>query len=245
MPVFERAGVSLYYEEFGAGYPLLLFAPGGMRSSIDFWHRSPFDPTKEFAADCRVIAMDQRNAGRSRAPISATDGWHTYTADHIALLDHLGIQRCHTMGGCIGSSYCLSLIKAAPTRVSSAVLQNPIGIHENREAFREMFDGWAKELKRDRTDVTDAAFSTFRETMYGSDFVFSVTRDFVRSCQTPLMVLAGSDMYHPTPTSREIAELSPSVEYVDTNWKNPEMVPETVKRVRAFLKKHQDQDPKR
>src|ERR1700731_3497769 len=203
MPVFERAGVSLYYEEFGSGYPLLLFAPGGMRSSIDFWHRSPFDPTKEFAADFRVIAMDQRNAGRSPAPISATDGWHSYTADHIALLDHLGIQRCHTMGGCIGSSYFLSPAKGGPNRVSSAVLQNPIGLHENREAFREMFDGWAKELKRDHTDVTDAAFSTFRETMYGGDFVFSVTRDFVRSCQTPLIVLAGSDMYHPTPTSRE------------------------------------------
>ena len=41
MPVFERAGVSLYYEEYGSGYPLLLFAPGGMRSSIDFWRRAP------------------------------------------------------------------------------------------------------------------------------------------------------------------------------------------------------------
>ena len=64
MPTFERDGVSLYYEEFGSGYPLLLFAPGGMRSAIDFWHRSPFDPTREFATDFRVIAMDQRNAGR-------------------------------------------------------------------------------------------------------------------------------------------------------------------------------------
>ena len=52
------------------------------------------------------------------------------------------------MGGCIGSSYCLSLIKEAPDRVSAAVLQNPIGLHENREAFREMFDGWAKALQR-------------------------------------------------------------------------------------------------
>ena len=68
MPVFEHAGVSLYYEEYGSGYPLLLFAPGGMRSSIDFWRRSPFDPTAELAQDFRVIAMDQRNAGRSRAP---------------------------------------------------------------------------------------------------------------------------------------------------------------------------------
>jgi pimeloyl-ACP methyl ester carboxylesterase len=128
MPVFERAGVSLYFEEYGSGYPLLLFAPGGMRSSIEFWRRSPFDPIAELAADFRVIAMDQRNAGRSRAPISAADGWETYTADHLALLDQLGIRRAHLMGGCIGSSYCLGMIKAAPNRVSAAVLQNPTGL---------------------------------------------------------------------------------------------------------------------
>jgi len=123
MPVFERAGVSLYYEEYGSGYPLLLFAPGGMRSSIDFWRRSPFDPTAELAKDFRVIAMDQRNAGRSRAPVSAADGGETYAGDHLALLDHLGAHRAHVMGGCIGSSYCLGLIKLAPDRVSAAVLQ--------------------------------------------------------------------------------------------------------------------------
>jgi len=81
-----------------------------MRSSIEFWHRSPFDPTVELASDFRVIAMDQRNAGASRAPVSAADGWETYARDHLALLDHLGIVRCHLMGGCIGSSYCLGLI---------------------------------------------------------------------------------------------------------------------------------------
>jgi pimeloyl-ACP methyl ester carboxylesterase len=239
MPLIERAGVSLYYEEFGSGYPLLLFAPGGMRSSIEFWHRSQFDPTKEFASDFRVIAMDQRNAGHSRAPIGAEDGWHTYSRDHLTLLDHLGIRRCHIMGGCIGSSYCLKLIETAPDRVSAAVLQNPIGLHENRDAFREMFDGWAKELKRERPEMSDATSVAFRENMYSGDFVFSVSRDFVRSCTTPLIVLAGSDLYHPTPISQEIAQLAPNAELVETTWKTPEAVPETVERVRAFLVKNQ------
>jgi pimeloyl-ACP methyl ester carboxylesterase len=238
MPSFDHAGVSLYYEEFGSGYPLLLFAPGGMRSSIEFWHKSPFDPTRELAADFRVIAMDQRNAGSSRGPVSAADGWHTYTADHVALLDHLGIARCHTMGGCIGSSYCLSLIKEAPDRVSSAVLQNPIGLHENREAFREMFDGWANALQRDDASLTDAALTSFRERMYGSDFVFSVTRDFVRSCTKPLLVLAGDDLYHPAPISREIASLAPKADLVE-RWKTPDVVTAAVAQVRDFLKAHQ------
>jgi len=238
MPLFERAGVSLYYEEFGSGYPLLLFAPGGMRSSIEFWHRSPFDPTKEFASDFRVIAMDQRNAGHSRAPIGAEDGWHTYSRDHLTLLDHLGIRRCHIMGGCIGSSYCLKLIETAPDRVSAAVLQNPIGLHDNRDAFREMFDGWAKELKRERPEMGDAASASFCENMYGGDFVFSVSRDFVRSCTTPLIVLAGSDLYHPTPISQEIARLAPNAELIEITWKAPEAVPETVERIRGFLQKN-------
>jgi pimeloyl-ACP methyl ester carboxylesterase len=237
MPSFEHAGVSLYYEEFGAGHPILLFAPGGMRSGVEFWHRSPFDPTVEFAADFRVIAMDQRNAGRSRGPITGDDGWHTYTADHLALLDHLGIKRSHIMGGCIGGSYCFSMIKTAPDRVSAAVIQNPIGLKDNRDAFREMFDGWAKELKAQRPELSDSGLATFRENMYGGDFVFSVSRDFVASCKTPMILLNGSDMYHPAEISAEIARLNPRIEVV-ADWKTPETAPEAARRVRAFLKRH-------
>ena len=120
MPTFDRGDVHLYYEETGEGFPLLLFAPGGMRSSIRFWEGSPFDPRVELGGDFRVVAMDQRNAGRSSAPVTAADGWHAYTADHLALLDHLGIERCHALGGCIGSSYCLGLAAAAPERIHFA-----------------------------------------------------------------------------------------------------------------------------
>jgi pimeloyl-ACP methyl ester carboxylesterase len=238
MPAFERAGVSLYYEESGAGYPLLLFAPGGMRSSVEFWAKSPFDPTRELASDFRVIAMDQRNAGKSAGPIGASDGWETYTADHIALLDHLAIKRCHLMGGCIGSSYSLGLIKAAPDRVSSAILQNPIGLSpRNREMFFAMFDGWAEALKGEGRKLDDAALRQFRDRMYGTDFVFNVSRDFVRLCKTPMLILCGNDDYHPTATSKEIASLAPNSELVE-NWKTPGAIAATVQRVREFLKSH-------
>ncbi len=238
MPIFEHDGVALNYQEYGSGYPLLLFAPGGMRSSIEFWHRSPFDPTVELASDFRVIAMDQRNAGASRAPVSAADGWETYARDHLALLDHLGIARCHLMGGCIGSSYCLGLIKRAPQRVSAAVLQNPIGLSPaNRELFRGMFDDWARALKRERTELEDAAFHSFRENMYGSDFVFSVSREFVRACRTPMLVLAGNDDFHPTHTAREIGDLAPKAELI-LSWKTPDVIRQAVERVRAFLKSY-------
>ncbi|HVB81044.1 MAG TPA: alpha/beta hydrolase [Candidatus Binataceae bacterium] len=239
MAVFERAGVSLYYEEYGSGYPLLLFAPGGMRSSIEFWRRSPFDPTAELAQDFRVIAMDQRNAGRSRAPIGAADGWETYAADHLALLDHLGARSAHVLGGCIGSSYCLGLIKLAPERVSAAVLQNPIGLSpENRTAFHQMFDGWASELGKARPELNEATLGAFRARMYDGDFVFSVSRDFLRACRTPMLVLAGNDLYHPAPIAEEIARLAPDCELI-VKWQTPDATPAAVARVRSFLKAHQ------
>ncbi|HXW84436.1 MAG TPA: alpha/beta hydrolase [Candidatus Binataceae bacterium] len=238
MPTFERAGVSLYYEEFGSGFPILLFAPGGMRSSIGFWHQSPFDPTKELASDFRVIAMDQRNAGRSKAPLRATDGWETYSADHLALLDHLGIQRCHVMGGCIGGPYCFGAIQAAPNRITAAVIQQTIGLSpRNREMFYAMFDQWAQALKPTHPEIDDAGLRSFRERMYGTDFVFNVSRDFVRTVKTPLLVLLGADDYHPTEVSEEVARLAPNAELV-REWKTPEVIPKTVARVREFLKAH-------
>jgi pimeloyl-ACP methyl ester carboxylesterase len=237
MPTFERDGASIHYEIAGAGFPLLVFAPGGMRSSIPFWANAPFDPTRELASDFRVIAMDQRNAGRSKAPVRPEDGWPTYTADHLALLDHLGIERCHVMGGCIGSSYCLGVIEAAPERVAAAVLQNPIGLADNRQAFFEMFDAWAAEVRTEQPDVGDPVWRTFRERMYGGDFVFNVSRDFVRSCRTPLLILAGADLYHPAAISRELADLAPNAELIE-RWREPEVVGETVAAVRRFLGRH-------
>ncbi len=239
MPIFKRGDVTLYFEEFGSGYPILLFAPGGMRSSIEFWHKSPFDPTVELAKDFRVIAMDQRNAGQSRAPVTASDGWETYAADHVALLDHLGIKSTHAMGGCIGGSYSLGLIKAIPDRVSAAVLQQPIGLApHNREMFFQMFDGWAEALKKQHPELDAAAFRPFRDRMYGSnDFVFNVSQDFVRKVQTPMLVLRGNDDYHPSETSDEIATIAPHAEII-REWKTPATVARTVERVRAFLKAH-------
>ena len=243
MPTFKRNNISIYYEEFGSGFPLLLFAPGGMRSSIEFWRQSPFDPIVEFASDFRVIAMDQRNAGKSVAPITASDGWHSYTGDHLALLDYLRIDKCHIMGGCIGGPYDLSLMQAAPNRIASAVLQQPIGLSPaNRGLFFQMFDTWAQALREARPDLDAAAFEPFRERMYGGDFVFSVTREFVKSCRIPMLVLCGNDDYHPTEISTEIARLAPNAQII-MNWRTPDVVRDAVARVREFLRANTPSKP--
>ena len=235
MPTIRLGRADIYYEEYGDGFPLLLFAPGGMRSSIGFWARSSWNPIETLADRFRVIAMDQRNAGKSSAPITAADGWHSYAADHVALMDQLGIERAHVLGGCIGGPYCFGVMQAAPERVTAAVLQQPIGYDgENRPAFYEMFESWANELKSKRPDVDPAAWTAFRDRMYGGDFVFNVDRAFVRQCKTPMLVLLGNDRYHPSVTSREIAELAPNAELIE-RWKEPDVVERTVARVREFL----------
>jgi hypothetical protein len=50
----------------------------------------------------------------------------------------------------------------------------------------------------------------------------------------PLLVLMGNDIYHPTATSREIAEVAPNARLIE-RWKDPELVADTVQSVRAFL----------
>ncbi len=234
MPFFERDAVKIYYEQHGEGFPVLLFAPGGMRSSVSFWEGSAVNPITELGSYFGVIAMDQRNAGQSTAPVSANDGWHTYTADHIALLDHLGIERTHVLGGCIGGPYSLGLMKAAPGRVTAAVLQQSIGLDDNRELFYEMFQTWANAIKDDHPEADEGAWQSFKSNMYDGDFDFNVGRDFVKSCDVPMLVLMGDDSYHPQVTSREIAELAPNATLVE-QWKSPEE-DGTVEQVVEFLR---------
>jgi pimeloyl-ACP methyl ester carboxylesterase len=205
-----------------------------MRSAVSFWKTSQFDPITELSAHFRVIAMDQRNAGQSTAPVSGDDGWHSYTADHIALLDHLGVERTHLLGGCIGGPYSLGLIKAAPGRVTAAVLQQSIGFNNNRDLFYEMFQTWADAIKGDHPEADESAWRSFRSNMFDGDFDFNVGREFVRQCEVPLLVLMGDDGYHPQTTSREIAELAPNATLVE-NWKSPEQ-DGTVAGVVEFLK---------
>ncbi len=237
MPIFTRGDVNLYYEEQGKGFPLLLIAPGGMRSAISFWEKTPWNPITQLSPYYRVIAMDQRNAGRSSAPIRATDSWPVYTEDQLALMDHLGVDRFHVAGMCIGGSYDMGLIQAAPQRVASAVLFQPIGLLDNRKAFFDMFDGWAKELRPAHPEANDAAWETFKQTMYGGDFLFNVSREFVASCTTPLLVLLGNDMYHPEATSRDIVALAKNATLIE-RWKEPEHQAAAKAAVERFLMQH-------
>ena len=241
MPVFERGPVSIYYEEHGSGYPLLLLSPGGLNSTIDFWSRLPVNPFELFPAEYRVIAMDQRNAGtRSSGPLPVDDPWGAYADDQLGLMDHLGIQEFLAMGCCIGCSFILKLIQRAPGRIVAGVMMQPIGSDHTNPGFfgPRMYTEWGENLAKRRPDVTMDQVNAFGQNMFKADFIESVPREFLTSVQTPLLVMPGNDPAHPTGVGLEVARLLPHSELLE-QWKEPkEIVPQTIERVRQFLRAH-------
>ena len=237
MPFVEREGAQLYYESYGQGPAVLLIAPGGMKSAISFWSSTPWNPIEQLQDRYQVIAMDQRNAGASTAPVSAGDSWSTYTQDQLAVMDALNIEQFHVMGMCIGGPYSFGLIEAAPERVRSGTLFQTIGRDDNRDVFYAMFDDWAAPLK-DKLEVDESAWLAFRENMYGGDRVlFNVDESFVQACVTPLLVLMGDDVYHPQSSSRLIAEHAPNVSFIE-HWKDGANREAAMAQCAAFLNQH-------
>lgn len=238
MAILERDGTRTYYEEHGAGFPVLLLAPGGLRSTVAAWERAPWNPIEQLAPDYRVIAMDQRNAGSSFAPISASDGWSTYTTDQLALLDHLGVDRFGVLGMCIGGSFIASLLRTAPERVAAAVALQPIGLDGNREAFHELFDGFVAEVGPQHPEAGEADWAGFRRRMYGGDAaLFSVPDAQLAGFEAPILVLMGDDRYHPRTASRLLAGTAPNARLVE-RWKEPEHQPAARAAVEEFLGQH-------
>jgi len=167
----------------------------------------------------------------------AEDGWDTYTADHLGLLDHLGIDRFHVVGMCIGGPYIMGLLKAVPQRAASAVMLQPIGLDNNRDAFYQMFDDWAGLVGPDHPEATPEVFASMRSNMYDGEFLFNTTPDEVAACQTPILLCMGDDLYHPQSTSRQIASLAPNVTFVE-RWKDDEVLGQTSETIATFLAEH-------
>lgn len=159
MPHITRPdGATIRYEVSGSGYPLLLIAPGGVSSQIEFWQRSAINPIEAFASSFQVIAMDQRHAGQSLAPMRPFS-YDTCNADQLAVLDHLGIERAHVMGGCIGCAHTWRLISSAPGCVTAAVCQDPVGLDASNsmDVFYRMFHETVRVARAEGIDAVIAA----------------------------------------------------------------------------------------
>ena len=233
MPFFKSEKSNIYYEVFGEGHPILLMAPGGMESSIVRWQSAPLNLIELLQNRFMVVAMDQRNAGMSEGEVSGSDGWHTYLSDQLSLMDHIGADRFHVAGMCIGGAYAIGLARAAPERVSSAILMQPIGLDNNRHVFIHMFDEWVASIRHRWPEIDETEWESFRDNMFGGDFVFSVDQDFVKRCSTPILVLSGNDLYHPASVSEAVSTLAPNA-FLIRHWKGVEALGAAA-RISGFL----------
>ncbi len=234
MAFFQNGNAKIFYEVEGEGTPVFLLAPGGMRSANALWGNMPWNPRDSLLDDYELIGMDQRNAGGSKAPICSTDSWSDYTSDQVALLDHLGIGKCHLVGMCIGGPFIAGLLKTAPERFLSAVMLQPVGIDGNQEAFFDMFDAWADDLSSSPDRQT---LEKFRRNMWDGEFLLTATQKEVGLFNLPILVLMGDDLYHPQTTSRQICDLAPNATLVE-EWKNPDVLQRTDSTIRSFLAEH-------
>ena len=241
---YERGRVRIHYEETGSGFPLLLIPGGGLNSTIAAL-ANPFNPIDEFKNEYRCIAADLRNAnmGQSSGPLEIDRPWDAYTDDHIGLMDHLRIDKFMVMGFCIGGPFIWNLLKRAPNRVVAAVLAQPSGFRPEMPTlfYDNNMTGWGPELVKRRPEITMEMVENFLTRMYRTnpDFVFTVTRDFVRNCQTPVLILPDDIAAHPYAVAMEAAMLAPKAEVSMFPWKEPkERIPLAIRQIRSFLRAH-------
>ena len=247
MSFYERGPVRIHFEEKGSGFPLLMIAGGGLNSTIAHLSApySPFDAIEEFKGEYRCIGADLRNAngGQSSGPLEIERPWDAHADDHLGLMDHLRIDRFMVLGFCIGGPLIWNLLKRAPGRIVAAVLAQPSG---SRPEMRDLFydnnmKGWGPELVKRRPDITMEQVDKFLTRMYRTDpdFVFTVARDFVPNCQTPVLILPDDIPAHPYAVAMEAAMLAPKAEVSMFPWKEPkERIPLAVRQIRSFLRAH-------
>lgn len=281
MPSVRRPdGAEIFYEVEGDGFPLLLFAPGGMSSENRIWREvsalNPFDMSDEFM----VIGMNQRHTEGSPAPLALTN-WAIHAADQRAVLDDLGIDRALIWGGCIGVGFCLRFIMESPDRVAGSVCQDPVGLvdgYNDLSNFKVMFaptialakeQGMAAVVAAAMEESlfirnhpagpfapTVASNESFREEMlaldpevyvqlmhgwddqmWGAEGAFmSVPESFIPQMDTPMLVLPGSDEFHPTATAERICREAPNARCLDVDCRDEQNLSDAALKVREFLR---------
>ncbi len=242
---YQKGNVRIRYQEVGSGFPLLCTPGGGLNSQMGGWRNAVINAPEVFKNDFRCITMDQRNAtgGESTGPVPVDNPWDAFADDQLGLMDHLGIRQFFFFGNCIGGSFALKLMERAPDRVAAAILSQPIGHRPEKPdvMYDSGRDVWAPEFRKRQPNVSMETIEKYLHNLYRlrADFVYSVSRDFARSCQTPMLVLPDDTDAHAYQTSVDVASLAPNAEVTVYPWKDPpELKARTINRARTFLKAH-------
>lgn len=142
MPVVEIDGIPTHYRTVGDGPPLLMFSPGGFDSTLENWiifgRYRELGFVDAFKSSYTCIVFDRRESGQSGGRLERL-AWDRYVIQALGLIDHLGYDAVHTMGGCVGCSTAAALAVRHPDRVRSMVLFSPAGGPQYRMAQHRRF----------------------------------------------------------------------------------------------------------
>lgn len=242
MPIIKNGDVEIHYREAGSGPPLLVIPGGGLNATIAGLADHAINPLEDLSDAYRVIALDLRHAneGLGKGPLEIERPWDAFTDDQLFLMDHLGIDRFMVLGSCIAGPMIWNLLRLAGESVVSAVLVHPSGFSSAVPDIyvRNNMKNWAPGLCAQNLGVTMEMAAAYLDNMYTkrADFVFTVDRDFVRACQTPVLILPDDIPSHPYGTAMETAMLAPNAQVSLYPWKeNDRKIALALRHVRDFL----------
>jgi non-heme chloroperoxidase len=115
MPQAELDGVELYYETAGTGHSIVLINSWG--TTLRVWDQVIID----LSADHHVVAYDWRGCGRSQRT-SWGNTISQNTADLLALIDHLALDKPVLVGSSVGSLFACEAARAAGNRIGGVVV---------------------------------------------------------------------------------------------------------------------------
>jgi hypothetical protein len=245
MPFYQRGDVRIRYEETGSGFPLLVTPGGGLNSRISNWPTAVFNAMEVFKNDFRCITMDQRNVngGESTGPVPVDNPWDAFADDQLGLMDHLGIREFFYMATASAVALPASSYRGHLTAslLPSSARPSATGRKIRASCIEHGKENWVPDFMKRRPDVSTDVIEKYLHNLYEAqpDFLYSVSRDFIKSCQTPMLVLPDDVPAHPLCTSIDVASLAPNAEITVFPWKEPdELKQRTIDRVRRFLRAH-------
>lgn len=159
MPLASIGPYEIFHVEKGSGPPIVLIH--GLAGDHSAWAA----PMESWSREHRVIAFDNRGAGRS-TQVDEAISTEEMAADTLALMDELDVPRAHVIGRSMGGAIAQHMHLTAPDRVATLVLMasfaklDPIGarVLTNMREVLEWRGSWADHARHSVQNFVSPAF---------------------------------------------------------------------------------------